>query len=283
MGTLASAEASAVSKEEVERLRRDLGLLDPLYVQYGRWLWATVRGNLGYSYMMQSSVARALVQKVPVSLTLAVLAVALAVFWAIPLGIISALKRGSWLDNGIRIFTAVGIALPNFWVAILVLVALVQFFNWSPPVKYVSIFKDPAASLSMFIFPALVIGYRQASLISRMTRSMMLEVIHQDYVRTARAKGLRGLTVVMRHALPNASLPVLTISATVLAALIEGAVVIEVVFNLPGLGRLIQQAVFQRDYALVQGIVMALGVLMLLWILIVDMLYGWLDPRIRYR
>jgi len=223
-----------------------------------------------------------LLQKAPVTALLAVLAVATALAWALPFGIACALTRGSWLDNGIRIFTAAGIALPNFWVAILVLIALIQVFSWSPPVQYMNIFKDPVANLKIYIFPALVVGYRQASVVTRMTRSMMLEVINQDYVRTARAKGLAGRTVVVRHALPNASLPVLTMAAGILASLIEGTVVIEMIFNLPGLGRLIQEAIIHRDYALVQGIALGMGVILMVWILIVDLLYAWLDPRIRY-
>lgn len=282
VGLLTSAEASATQKDIAE-LREHLGLNDPIYEQYARWLTKTLRGDLGYSPLAKSSVTSLVWDKIDITASLAVLAVIISLVWALPLGIVSALTRGSALDQVIRTVTAAGISLPNFWIAIMLLLILVRYFNWSPPVRYASLFDDPIASIKILALPALVIGFRSSAVISRMTRSMMLEVISQDYIRTSRAKGLAPWTVIVRHALPNASLPVLTLAALLVGGLIEGAVVVEIVFNLPGIGRLVQEAILARDYELVQGIVTILAIFMMLWILLTDLTYAWLDPRIRYR
>jgi peptide/nickel transport system permease protein len=281
VGLLTSEESSATA-EEIEELREYLGLNDHILVQYGRWLKTIGSGDLGYSPLFDSSVVSILWSKLGITIELAIIAVVISLVWAIPLGVISALRRGSWIDQAIRVVTAAGISLPNFWVALMVLLVLVAFFRWSPPVQYVHFLDNPIENLKMLFLPALVIGFRSAAVITRMTRSMMLEVIGQDYVRTARAKGLSGRTVTLRHALPNASLPILTLAALLLAALVDGAVIIEVIFNLPGLGQLIRESITRRDYELIQGIVLVLALFMMVWILITDLLYAWLDPRIRY-
>lgn len=282
LGLIATGGGATVSQEEMQRLRKDLGLLDPLYKQYGRWLWNTLKGDLGQSVRAQSPVRKLLLAKVQVTAALAVMAMTMSLVLAIPLGIVSAVWRGSWLDQGIRAFTASGLAMPTFWVGIVVLLALLRIFHWSPPIQFYSFFKDPAANLSILIFPAMVLGFRSAAFISRLVRSMMLEVLNEDYVRTAKAKGLKSWAVIVRHALPNASLPVVTLAALNFSAIVEGAVVIEVIFNLPGLGSMLQQAVFARDFSLVLGVAMGLAVFTLVWILIIDLTYAWLDPRIRY-
>ena len=281
VGMLTSDEASATA-EEIEKLREDLGLNDHIVTQYLRWLGEVLSGDLGESPLFDASVSSILRSKMSITLELAVIAVTVSLIWALPLGIAAALTRGSWLDQGIRVVTAAGISLPNFWVAIMVLLVLVAVFGWSPPVQYVRFAEDPIANLKMLMLPALVIGFRSAAVITRMTRSMMLEVISQDYIRTARAQGLSRWTVTVRHALPNAALPVLTLAALLLAALVDGAVIIEVIFNLPGLGQTIREAITRRDYELVQGIVLVIALFMMLWILITDLLYAVLDPRIRY-
>jgi len=281
VGMLTTEESSATA-EEIEELREYLGLNDHIVVQYFRWLRAVLTGDLGDSPLFDTSVTSILWSKLGITLELAVLSVVISLIWALPLGIISALTRGSFLDQGIRVITAAGISLPNFWVALMVLLVLVAVFNWSPPVQYVHLFDDPVENIKMLFLPALVIGFRSSATITRMTRSMMLEVISQDYVRTARAKGLSSRTVTLRHALPNAALPILTLAALLLAALVDGAVIIEVIFNLPGLGQLIRESITRRDYELIQGIVLVIALFMMVWILVTDLLYAWLDPRIRY-
>lgn len=281
VGILTTEEASA-TPEEIEELREYLGLNDHPVEQYLRWVGEVMRGDLGESPLFDATVTSILWSKMAITLELAVLAVVIALIWALPLGIVAALNRGSWLDQLIRIVTTAGISLPNFWVAIMVLLLLVAFFVWSPPVRYIRFTEDPIENLKMLLIPAAVIGFRSAAVITRMTRSMMLEVISQDYIRTARAKGLSRWHVTVRHALPNASLPVLTLAALLLAGLVDGAVIIEVIFNLPGLGLTIREAITRRDYELVQGIVLVIAVFMMLWVLVTDLLYAWLDPRIRY-
>ena len=281
VGLLTTEEASATA-EEIDEMREFLGLNDHPIEQYFRWLGEILRGDLGESPLFDATVTSILLSKMGITLELAIIAVAISLIWALPLGIVAALTRGSWLDQWIRILTTAGISLPNFWVAIMILLLLVAVFVWSPPVRYVRFTEDPIANLKMLLIPAAVIGFRSAAVITRMTRSMMLEVISQDYIRTARAKGLSRWTVTVKHALPNASLPVLTLAALLLAGLVDGAVIIEVIFNLPGLGLTIREAITRRDYELVQGIVLVIAVFMMLWILITDLLYAWLDPRIRY-
>ena len=291
---ITSGEESVATIEDIEKLREAWGLNDPLYVQYGRWLWDIFepvkhgdwlwlpKFDLGYSRYADRPVVDALADKIEVTATLAFLSVVVALAWSLPLGIISALWRGSWIDQTIRVITAAGIAMPNFWVAILMLLFLVKFFNWIPPVQHVSIFDEPLTALKRMIFPALVIGFRSASTISRMTRSTMLEVIGDDYIRTARAKGLGPYVVTLRHALANAIIPVLTMAGLLVAALMDGAVIIERIFTLPGLGQQIVDATSARDFVMVQGIVLILALFMMIWILVVDLLYAWIDPRIRY-
>ena len=279
---LTAGEFGSFDPEEVERLRVELGLNDPLIVQYGRWFADIVRGDLGYSISEKRPVAEALFSKAEVTLSLAVLSILIAVLWALPLGIVAAVWRGSWADQLIRLITAGGLAIPGFWLGIVVLLLLVRIFHWSPPVQHVSFFEDPGTAFQRLIFPALVIGYRFAAVVARLTRSTMLEVINQDYVRTAKSKGLDSFVVVLRHALPNAYLPILTVSALLFGVLVEGAVVIEQIYALPGIGRQIIDSVNARDFIMVQGMVVALGVALMLWVLVIDILYAVLDPRVRY-
>ena len=279
---ITSGEESVATVEDIEKLREAWGLNDPLYVQYWRWLKDALRGDLGYSRYADRPMVDALASKIEVTATLAFLSVVVALTWSLPLGIMSAIWRGSWLDQTTRVITAAGIAMPNFWVAILMLLFLVKFFNWIPPVQHVSIFDDPVTALKRLIFPSLVIGFRSASTISRMTRSTMLEVIGDDYIRTAYAKGLGPWVVTLRHALANAIIPVLTMAGLLVAALMDGAVIVERIFTLPGLGQQIVNATSARDFVMVQGIVLILAVFMMLWILLIDLVYAWIDPRIRY-
>ena len=250
--SLLSSDESVGRTEQLERLREELGLNDPIFVQFGRWVWDTVRGDLGYFRYADRPVSDALRSKITTTATLAVLAVVLSLAWALPLGIASALSRGSWVDQAIRVVTAAGLAMPVFWVAILILLLLARYVHWIPPIQHVSIFEDPVNGLKRMIFPAMTIGFNSGSVITRMIRSTMLEVMAQDYVRMARGKGLLPPIVVIRHMLPNTFLPILTMAGLLAASLMEGAVVVERIFGLPGLGQQLIDSVSARVFVMVQ-------------------------------
>ena len=201
---------------------------------------------------------------------------------AFPMGIISAVRRGSWWDQGIRIFTALSLAVPSFWLGILLIIFASKTFNWSKPVVYTSFFSDPGSNMAQLFLPIIATGITSAAILSRLVRSMMLEVLREDYVRTARAKGLREFLVIGRHTIRNASIPVLTMAGYHFGAILSGVVVIENVFSIPGLGQQILVSIFARDYDMVVGIVVVLTVILAAWILVVDLLYSVVDPRIRY-
>ncbi|MGH2587893.1 MAG: ABC transporter permease, partial [Dehalococcoidia bacterium] len=224
-----------------------------------------------------------LARRLPLTLELAFFAILVAHLIAIPAGIFSALRRNSLMDHGVRIFAVTGLAIPNFWQGIMIILLLVTVFDYSIPLGYVSPFEDPWKNFQQLIFPTLVLGTALSASVARMTRASMLETLREDYVRTARAKGLRGSTVVLRHALRNSILPVMTLSALQLGALLSGAVVTERVFALPGLGRYIVDAIFQRDYIVVQTIVLLFGVVYMVVNLATDLAYAVVDPRIRYK
>lgn len=278
---LTSDSGQVVSQEALEKTRADLGLNDPLYQQYGRWMWDLLRGDLGYSPLSKRDVADILKEKAEVTVLLATMAVALGLVVALPLGIVSALKRGTWIDQVLRAFSTVGLSVPNFWIGILILLLLVRWFSWSPPIYQTNFLDDPMNQLERLIWPALAIGFSFAAVATRLTRSTMLEVLNQDYIRTARAKGLRSTRIIVRHAVANAVLPVLTLTTLLFAALLGGAVVLERIFALPGMGQELITAVGGRDTIFVQGAVITLGVFVMLWNLAIDLLYVWLDPRIR--
>ena len=279
--TVLTSEGGA-TEETKAKLRAELGLDDPLAVQYVRWLWSTARGQLGYSYYQDRYVSETVRDKLETTLTLALMAMAFSLLLAFPLGIISAIKRGSWWDQGIRVFTALSLAVPPFWLGILMIIFVSKLFNWTPPILYASLFKDPLTNLTQMAFPVLATGLTSTAIISRLIRSMMLEVLREDYVRTARAKGLVEHVVIVRHTLRNALIPVLTMAGFHFSFILSGVVVIENVFGIPGLGQQILASIFARDYDMVLGIVLALTVILATWILLVDLLYSVLDPRIRY-
>jgi len=279
---LAGGEYGSISPQEAERLKEELGLNKPIVVQFGIWLSGLPRGDLGTSLVKRVPVTEILLDKAEVTLSLALMAVVLSAVWAVPIGVASAVWRGGWFDQGTRVFTAGFMAVPNFWLGIIVILVLARMLDWSPPVQHARLFDDPWEWFQRLIFPAAVIGIRSGAVISRMTRSTMLDVINGDYVRTAHAKGLSPFTVIVHHALKNASLPIITMGTLLFAALLDGAVVIEQVFTLPGMGRQIIESVGARDFIMVQGMVFALGTLVMLWILVTDLFYAVLDPRIRY-
>jgi len=266
-----------------ERLAAELGLDKPVYVQYWNWITSLAQLDLGKSYRWEQPAWDIVKTRIPVTVELALMALVISLIIAIPAGVISAVRQDTWLDYAVRIFSLAGLSAPSFWLGMIVILILVRAFNWLPSMIYVSPFENLQQNLLIFIWPALVVGYRNAALIMRMTRSVMLEVLREDYIRTAWAKGLREQVVVYRHALKNAILPVVTLIGIEFAFLIGGLVVTEQVFNIPGMGRLLVEAISRRDYVIVQSIVSIIAVTVVGANLFVDLVYAWLDPRVRYR
>jgi peptide/nickel transport system permease protein len=271
------------SRARVDALREQLGLDKPLYQQYLGWLVDVVRLDLGASLTSREPVAKLLAAAIPVSVELAVFAVTLSVVVALPLGILSAITRGSAADYASRLIAILGLSIPSFVLGTLLLLLPSLLFRWLPPSGYVPIYQDPLTNLAQFVLPAVAIGYRSAGVTARMVRSSMLEVLGQDYIRTARAKGLQRQAVILRHALTNALIPVITVVGAQLGFLIGGAAISETIFSLPGVGRLFLDSVAQRDYTVIQGVVLFIAVVVILINLLVDLLYGVIDPRIRYQ
>ena len=271
-----------VDQAAKEQITRELGLDRPLFVQYVTWLGEIVRGDLGKSYRYDVPAWDIVRPRIPVSVELAVLALLVSVALGVVTGVVSASRQDTWLDYALRLFSLAGLSMPAFWLGILIIFALVRNFGWIPSMTYVSPFADWKAHFMQFLFPAMAVGYRSSALIMRVTRSSMLEVLREDYVRTAWAKGLRRAAVVYRHAFGNAILPVITVIGTEFAFLIGGLVVTETVFNLPGVARYLVEAIQWRDYPVVQNLAMFIAIVVVCSNLAVDMLYAWLDPRVRY-
>jgi len=280
--SLLAGEENAVDPITMQKFREDLGLTDPIIVQYGRWLAQTVTGDLGYSYYFSKPVWETIKPKIETTITLAVFGVVIAILLALPVGVLSALYRGSLFDQIVRTVSAAGMAIPAFWLGIIILLILSRIVGWMPPVIHSSIFDNPVDAFYRYLFPSLILGFRSAAVVSRMVRSMMLEVLSEDYVRTAWAKGLQPRSVIIGHALRNALLPVVTMLGMLFATLIDGAVVLETVFNLPGIGLLMVDSVIARDASMILGLVLSIGIFMMIWILLIDLSYKVLDPRVEY-
>ena len=278
----AGTEMAGVGEEQIRRMRADLGLDRPLVTQYLLWLSKAVQGDFGYSYWEKRPVREMLAERLPRSMELAGLTIVLALLWAVPLGVVSAARQNTWPDYLSRLVSISGLSLPIFFTGILILYMLVRLFRWMPPLEYASFFQDPMENLKQLIWPALAQAYYIRAPITRLTRSQMLEVIREDYVRTARAKGLREAVVVYHHALRNALLPVVTFIGWWGGRLLGGIVIMEVIFVVPGMGTSLVQAVSHRDYPAVQAIVCVMALVFLSVNLLIDLLYAWLDPRIRY-
>ena len=278
-----AAEGGAVSPEVLQQERARLGLDRPMWRQFADWMAGLVRLDLGRSMWTGDTVTHEIGIRAQLSLEVAIIATIVAVALAIPLGVISALRQDTWIDYLVRMISIAGLATPSFWLGILILLAFLILFHWTPPMTYVPFWKHPWRNLEQLIWPALATGYRYSAVATRMTRSSMLEVLREDYVRTARAKGLWQRLILTRHALKNAMLPVVTVIGLEFAFLIGGLVVTEQVFNLNGLGKLFVDAVTHYDYTLVQGLVLVVAAGFVLSNFFVDIVYGWLDPRIRYR
>jgi peptide/nickel transport system permease protein len=287
MVRLGSGGAS-VDPHAVAVCHAELGLNRPLVLQFLDFTWGFFRLDFGISMWSGKPVAEEIAARLPISLEIAVLATVVAILIAIPLGTISALKQNSWIDHVVRTLAIAGIATPSFWLGIVSILVVLDISHalfgaaWMPPIDYVPFWQDPLRNLSMVILPALTVGYRYSAVTMRMTRSAMLEVLREDYIRTARAKGLVERLIVNRHALKNALLPVVTLIGIEFAFLIGGLVVTEQVFNLNGVGRLFVLAVQNQDYTLTQALVMLTVAVFVFANLAVDLLYAWLDPRIRY-
>jgi peptide/nickel transport system permease protein len=273
---------SPVPQSVIDQERHQLGLDKPMWEQFTDWMGEIARFDLGTSLWTGHSVVEEIQIRLPLSIELAIIATLLAVVIAIPLGVVAAVRQDTWTDYAIRLFSIGGLAMPSFWIGLLMVLATITFFGWAPPLVFTAITEDPIANLSQMILPALSVGYRYSAVSMRMTRSTVLEVLREDYVRTARAKGVRESLVVTRHALRNALLPVITVISLEFAFLIGGLVVTEQVFNLNGIGKLLVDAVAHRDYTLIQALVLLLASVFVLINFVVDMVYVVLDPRIRY-
>jgi peptide/nickel transport system permease protein len=280
---MSGAGAGVVSESEIAEIRSRLGLDRPLPVQFAEWLGEVVRLDLGNSIRTGNPVIADIAQRFPYTLQIVVLAMLIAIFVGVPIGVLSAHLSGGWIDQALRAFSIGGLAAPSFWVGLLMILGLVYFFGWSPPLFWEPFWESPLQSLSQLIWPAIAVGLRQLALLARMTRSIMLEVLGEDYIRTARAKGLGEWAVVVRHGLRNGLMPVVTLIGFEVSALFGGLIVTEAVFSVPGLGQYVVTAIMNRDYPAAQGIVLVLAAIVVLGNLTVDLLYGWLDPRTRVR
>jgi len=272
-----------VSQEAMDAERAQLGLDQPLWKQLIDWIWGIVRLDFGTSMWTGRPITYEIAIRLQLSLQLAIMATIVAVLLSIPLGTIAALRQDTWVDYVVRVFSIAGLAMPSFWLAILIILGFLIFFRWLPPMFFTPIWVDPWANLSQLIWPALAVGYRYSAVATRMTRSAVLEVLREDYIRTARAKGLWEKLILGRHALKNAMLPVVTIIGLEFAFLIGGLVVTEQVFNLNGIGMLFVEAVTRRDYTMTQALVLLVSFTFILVNFVMDLVYAWLDPRIRYQ
>jgi peptide/nickel transport system permease protein len=277
------ADGAQVTQDAIDAERKRLGLDKPMVVQFTDYMLGLAVGDLGKSLWTGESVAKEIAIRFPVSFQVAVMATLIAVFIGVPLGVLSGLYRDTWIDNTIRVLSVSGLAIPGFWLGMIIILMLLAVFNWLPKIGYVSIFEDPIANLSALIWPALSVGYRYAAVVARMMRSALLEVMREDYVRTARAKGVFERLVVQRHAVRNALLPVVTVVGLEFAFLIGGLVVTEQVFNLNGIGKLFVDATTRGDFTLIQGLVLLIATVFVVVNLVVDILYAFLDPRIRLK
>ncbi|MCA3264352.1 MAG: ABC transporter permease [Telmatospirillum sp.] len=275
-------DGGSVTQETIEKERARLGLDQPMIVQFGQWMTGLATLNLGNSMWTDRPVVEEISLRLELTLQVALMATVIAILIAIPLGTLSALFKDTWIDYTIRIVTIAGLAVPSFWLGMIIILGLLYLFNWLPPITYTPFYVDPVANISQLIWPALAVGYRYSAVVARMVRSSIVEVMKEDYIRTARAKGVYEKLVVSRHAMRNAMLPAITVIGLEFAFLIGGLVVTEQVFNLNGLGRLFVQAISRNDFTLIQSIVMLIAVVFIVTNLVVDLLYAWLDPRIRY-
>jgi peptide/nickel transport system permease protein len=275
-------QAAAPTPENLERARQELGLDRPFLQQYRTWMGGVLRGDLGYSLTSHRPVSQELLKRVSLTSHLAVMSLIIALLIALPIGVLSAVRQDTTADYLGRLFAILGLSLPDFWLATVAVTFLAIWFRWMPPIGFAPVWVDPARNLSQLLIPAIIIGARLAAVSMRMTRSSLLEVLRQDYIRTAWAKGLSERLIIVRHALKNAFIPVITIIGQQFSVLLGGTVIVEFIFLQPGVGSLMLDAVRLRDYPLIQGAVLFFATVIVVINLLVDLSYAWLDPRIRY-
>ena len=273
---------SQATEEELAKLREQLGLTLPIYTRFFQWIIGILQGELGWSIFMDMPVTAAIWEHLGPTLSLTILAEIIAILFAIPLGVMAANRRGSWMDQSFMTFAMLGISLPSFWIGLNLILLFAVQFNWLPAAGYQPLSSGIFNHLKYLIMPAISLGIMQGALIARMTRSSMLEVLNENYIRTAEAKGLKMWIVTYKHALRNAFIPILTVIGLSFATLVGGAVVTETVFNIPGIGKLIVNSVLRRDYEVIQGTVLMIAAAYVFINLVVDILYAYIDPRVRY-
>lgn len=273
----------AFDRETKEELIRQYKLDGSIPQQYVEWMGKVLQGDLGASLITGRAVVTELKNRIPVTFELGFLAILIALVMAIPIGIISALRQDTVVDHASRSFSIILLSIPNFWFALLVITLGGRYAGWAPPIRYVDLWQDPLENLYLMIIPAAILGAGLSATVMRYTRTQMLEVMRQDYIRTAWAKGLRERTVVVRHAVKNAFIPVITVIGLLLPVLFGGTVILETIFSIPGMGRYLVEAIGARDYPVVQGVNLLLATVVIVANLLVDTSYAFLDPRIRYR
>lgn len=278
----AGTQSADVVEEHIAEIRQELGLDRPIWVQYLDWMKGAVVGDFGTSFWEKRPVSEIIAERFPRSMELAILTIIIAMIWAVPLGVISAVRQNTWADYLVRVISISGLSIPLFLTGILILYFLIRTFHWMPPLEFVELFDDPYGNFQQLIWPALAQAFYISAPITRLTRSQMLDVIREDYVRTARSKGLRERVVVYHHALRNALLPVVTFIGWWSGRLLGGLVIMEFIFGIPGMGTSLIDSVNHRDYPTTQAIVFLLALVFLSLNLIIDLLYAVIDPRIRY-
>ena len=276
-------QGSNVPPDIIQAEKARLGLDQPIPVQFAKWLGGILHGDLGVSMWTGRPITYEIGIRLPLSLEVAILATLIALVIALPLGTLSALFKDTWIDHGVRVVSIAGLAVPSFWLGMIIILSLLALFKWTPPLTFTPLFENWKLNLSQLIWPALAVGYRYSAVVTRMMRSTLIEVLNEDYIRTARAKGVYERLVVVRHAMRNATLPVVTVTGLEFAFLIGGLVVTEQVFNLNGIGKLFVDSVSRADNTMLQALVLLVSVFYIAVNLAVDLLYAVLDPRIRYR
>jgi peptide/nickel transport system permease protein len=283
LGQEAIEGGGGFTETQIKELREDLGLNDPLPVQYGKWVWSMVNGEFGgASIRTREDLSDIIGRRLPVTLQLALYTIVLSMVVAVPMGVFSALYQDKWPDYVLRMTAILGQSMPNFWIALLLLLFMVTVVGWSPPLGYANAWVDPWHHIQIMIWPALILAWRFSAYVTRVTRSGMLEVLAQDYVRTAKAKGLSQRLVVTRHSLPNALIPVITLGGLEVGTLLGGTVILENIFGVPGIGQGLVEAAIGRDFPVVQSLAMMLVFFMLTLNLVIDIAYSYVDPRVRY-
>lgn len=272
-----------LSDEELEAARRSLGLDKPLYLQYLSWMKDVFSGDLGRSFWTEKPIREIIQRRGPITGEIALMSIILSWVIGLPVGMIAAMRRNSLLDYASRFFVTLFLAIPSFWLGLTFILITVVFFTWKPPITIIYFWDDPIKNLQITLGPAIAVGVGMAAFIARMARAQLLEVFREDYVRTARAKGMAERLVVWRHVLRNALLPVITVSGLQFASLLGGSVAVERAFSVPGLGTALVQGITERDWMLIQNLVLLYAIIFVLINLIIDLTYSWIDPRIRYQ